>query len=73
MQITATGPSGGQQLDNEPLQMTALRRLLFPPGPNAYSRLSVHDFSDSVNALPPEEMNQVRCFCCGQSVWSDPN
>lgn len=50
---------GTEETEHEPLQMAALRKLLFPPGPNAYSHLKIHDFSDSVNALPPEELNEV--------------
>ena len=41
------------------LQMGTLRKLLFPPGPNAYSHLHLLDFTDVVQRLPDEELQQV--------------
>ncbi|KAK9803707.1 hypothetical protein WJX73_003923 [Symbiochloris irregularis] len=53
---TAAGSSADAQ---QPLQMATLRRLLHPPGDNIYSHLHLHDFSDVVQRLPEEELQQL--------------
>ena len=68
------GGIGMNGISHTPMQMCKLRQLLFPPGPNAYSRLSIHDFSDSINALPAEELRQVLLPSCAVQrslLWID--